>query len=144
MIDEFDARELATSLRAAAIADSTIAWAEGDRAREQLCLMFAEALDQAAAGMLTAGTIAALHRYAKGRERVGHWCTILRRLLDAQGGAAEAEKPRQRRWTYAIDPRRWTPAERDEWQREYPDYPWTRLLAKWDEIIGWSQREAAK
>jgi hypothetical protein len=144
VMDDFDARELATSLRVAIVADSVLAWSEGDRAREQLCKMAAEALDQAQAGLLAASTIAALHRYAKGRPRVLGWCTILRRILDTQEAASEAQKPRQRRWTYAIDPRRWTPAERDEWQREYPDYPWTRLLAKWDEIIGWSNREAGK
>jgi hypothetical protein len=140
-MDEFDARELAASLRIAVSADAVAAWSDGDRAKDQLCRMMTEALGQAEAGMLTAGTIAAIHRYSKGRPRVLGWCTILRHILDAQGGTTEAQRPRQHRWTYAIDPRRWTPAERDEWQREYPDYPWSRLLEKWDETVGYAQAE---
>lgn len=136
-MDEMQSRELARSLRIAVAADGVLRGIEdGDRAGEQLARMMSAALLRAEGGMLSASDIAGLSRFSRGRPRVAGWIAILRSILDAQDANAAHERASTWRGSYAIDPRRWTTAERDAWLRAHPGSTWAWLVERWDAIVG--------
>jgi hypothetical protein len=143
--DEFAARDMARTLRLITSAESVAHWMHGEVGADAVAMSAAEAFSAAEASSLTAAHIARLARYAKGRPAVARRVFILRKMLDTQEIAASGVRTDPAgEWSYSIDPRDWSAHERISWLRHNPGYSWEWFVKRWDEIIGWTQREAAK